>query len=241
MRRKPLFPPPHQTLTDVVCGKPAVRRLHNKGRQARHVLTVNGRMKLVRRWWHAPQTGSLVPADAVIDPQLQTVSPGVREMACRLNNDGVSFQRAAENLARTAQLQMSGEQLRQLVLAEGLSVLAAQETGTIPTAFRAHECLVSPSQPEAPTRVYVGCDGVMVPLITDAEKIRRRTAVRQKRQRCGKRCRPLSPRRRGSDQSFKEFKTVVFYDEPGRHWHEVLSRRPRKRIGALVRREAARL
>jgi hypothetical protein len=136
---------------------------------------------------------------------------------------------------------MSSEQLRQLVLAEGRTVLAAQAAGTIPTAFQARDCLLAPGQPHSPTRVYTGCDGVMVPLITEAEKVRRRTAVRQKRQRRGKKCRPLPPRRRGADRSFKEFKTVVFYDEAGRHWHEVLSRRPRKRIGAVLRREAQRL
>lgn len=82
-------------------------RLRNKGRQGRHVLTVNGSVKLVRRWWHAPRRGSVAPADTVIDPQHSTVSPGVREMACRLNNDGVSFDRAAENLARTAQVRIA--------------------------------------------------------------------------------------------------------------------------------------
>jgi hypothetical protein len=228
-------------VVDTLRGEPVMRRFRNKGRQGRHVLTVNGRVKLVRRWWQARQAGSLAPVDALIDPQQHTVSPGVREMACRLNNGGVSFDRAADNLARSALIRMSGEQLRQVVIAEGRAVLAAQEAGAIPTAFRAHECRVSPDQPAGPTRLYTGCDGVMVPLVTDAEKVRRRTAVRQKRQRRGRQCRPLPPRRRGADRSFKEFKTVVFYDEHGRHWHEVLSRRPRKRIGAVLRREASRL
>jgi hypothetical protein len=136
---------------------------------------------------------------------------------------------------------MCGEQLRQLVGAEGQRVLAAQGDGTLPTAFRATDCVVDPQAAQPRTRLYVGCDGVMVPLITEAEKVRRRQSVRQKRQRCGKTCRPLPPRRTGADQAFKEFKTLVFYDEHGAHWHEVLSRQPRRRIGALLRREAQRL
>jgi hypothetical protein len=39
---------------------------------------------------------------------------------------------------------MSGEHLRQLVLAEGRTVLAAREAGEIPTAFAARDCLVAP-------------------------------------------------------------------------------------------------
>ena len=75
--------------------------------------------------------GSVVPADFWIDDEHQSVSRGVREMACRLNNDGHSFDQTAANLARTAQLCMSGEQLRRLVLAAGEAVLQAQQSGHI--------------------------------------------------------------------------------------------------------------
>lgn len=172
---------------------------------------------------------------------MHTVSVGVREMACRLNNGGVSFDRAAENLARTALLTLSGEQLRKLVIAEGRQVLVAQQANAVPTAFRAVECVVDPQAPRPVTRLYTGLDGVLVPLVTEAEKVARRKKVCEQRQRRGRRCRPLPPRRKGADQSFKEFKTLVFYDERGLHWHEVLSRRPRKQMGALLRREAQRL
>src|SRR5262249_9311199 len=58
---------------------------------------------------------------------------------------------------------------------------------------------------------------------------------------CGRKRRPLPPRKRGADLPFKEFKAIVFYDEAGNHWHEVLSRGKRRATGALVRREAQRL
>src|SRR5437762_617250 len=98
MRRKPLSPPPHNPATG--------KRLANKGRQDRSVLTVNGRVKLRRRWWYGSQTGSLAPADEAVDREGATVTQGVREMACRQNQGSTSFDKAAENLARMAQITM---------------------------------------------------------------------------------------------------------------------------------------
>ena len=46
----------------------------------------------------------------------------MREMACRENQGATSFDKAAENLARLAQIVMCGEQLRLLVEAEGRRV-----------------------------------------------------------------------------------------------------------------------
>jgi hypothetical protein len=135
-------------------------------------------------------------------------------------------------------IHLSPERLRQLVIAEGR---AAQQADAVPTAFRAVECVVDPRAAQPTTRIYTGLDGVMVPLVTEAEKVRRRQKVRQRRQRSGRKCRPLPPRKRGTDQPFKEFKAITFYDEHGQHWHEVLSRKSRPQIGAVVRREAARL
>ncbi len=218
-----------------------VKRLANKGRQVTHVLTVNGRIVLKRRWWHSASEGSTAPADTFLDRRGRTVTDGVIEMASRLNNDGTSFDSAADNLLRTAQIKMSGEQLRQLVIAAGQSVLSAQRCAAIPTSFQATDCPADPTDSSSPTRLYTGVDGVMVPTITDAEKVKRRESIKQKRQRSGKKCRPLPPRRKGTDEKFKEFKVVVFYDETGRHWHEVLTRGRWNTVGPLVRREARRL
>jgi hypothetical protein len=228
-------------VVDVVTKQPTRKRLRNKGRQSRRVLTVNGRVKLLRRWWHSPRDGSLAPADVAIDRELHSVSPGVREIACRLNNDGVSFDRTAANVRRSANLPLSGEQVRLLVLAEGQRVLAAQQAGAIPPEFQAGDCPVDPQRTDGPTRLYTGVDGVMVPLVTDVEKIKRRKKVVEKRRRSGKKRPPLPPRTRGADRAFKEFKTVVFYDEHGKHWHEALSRNSRINVGPLIRREAQRL
>src|SRR5437588_5530165 len=110
MRRKPLFPPPKDPVTQ--------RRKHNKGRQDYTVLTVNGRVRLWRRRWHSPGEGTTTPLGHRVDTAEATISLGVREMACRLNGDGKNFDTAAANLARTAQVARSGETLRVLVEAE---------------------------------------------------------------------------------------------------------------------------
>jgi hypothetical protein len=175
-------------------------------------------------------------------PAGETITVGVREMACRLNNDAASFAKAAANLNRTAQVTMSAEQLRQLVEAEGRDVLKSQEARTIAPAFTAADCRVPGG--EGKTRIYAGVDGVMVPVITDAEKRKRRETTVQKRREAaqsGKPCRPLPPRRIGADQSYKEFKTVTFYDETNDHRHIVLSCSKRTQVASILRREGERL
>src|SRR4029077_18835895 len=99
MRRKPLFPPPKDPATG--------RTQRHKGRQDFTVLTINGRVRLWRRRWHSPDEGTTAPLDAWLDTCEATISLGVREMACRLNGDGKNFDKAAANLARTAQVALT--------------------------------------------------------------------------------------------------------------------------------------
>ncbi len=201
------------------------------------MLTINGRVQCVRRWWFGRQSGSVAPVDDVVDRTAATVTPGVRELACRENLSSTSFDKAAANLARTAQLTMSGEQLRQVTEAEGRQVLQVQQAAAIDTAWTAADCQVE----GGPTRVYTGCDGVMVPVITDAEKQKRRERVKHQRRRCGKKRRPLPPRKRGADQSWKEFKVVYFHSEDLKHQHVAFTHRNHLAAGRLLRREADRL
>ncbi len=171
-----------------------------------------------------------------------SITVGVREMACRLNNDAASFEKAADNLARTAQIDMSAEQLRLVVAEEGRRVMAAQQASAIPTAFTACDCTI-PDDPTH-TRMYSGVDGVMVPLVTEAEAKKRREKIVQKRRDLaahGRRLQPLPSRRPGSDLPYKEFKTITFYDETNEHRHIVLARTKRTSVDAVLKREAARL
>jgi hypothetical protein len=230
MRRKPLFPPPKDPNTG--------KTKRNKGRQDFTVLTINGRVRLLRRRWFSPDEGTTTPLDEWLDTLESTISLGVREMACRLNGDGKNFDKAAANLDRTAQIRLSGETLRVLVEAEGKRVLNAQRSGQLPLEWSAGDCTIGS---EGTTRVYLGSDGVMVPLVSDAEKVSRRQTIKEKRRRRGKKARPLPPRKSGADQRYKEFKIVAFYDETQDHRLVSGTRGDCEVAGRLMRREAARI
>src|SRR6202030_946708 len=107
--------------------------------------------------------------------------------------DGKNFDKAAENLARAAQIVTSGETLRQLIENEGKQVLKAQQSGALPLPWSVKDC-----QTEAgSTRIYLGSDGVMVPLVTASEKQQRRHKVKEKRRRRGKKAKPLPAAKAG--------------------------------------------
>ncbi len=205
------------------------------------MLTVNGQIEIARRWWHGREAGSVAPADAILDDGGATITPGVVEMACRVNLSATSFRRAADALERIGQLKLSGERLRQVAEAAGRRVLRAQEADAITVSWHAEDCLVPGGEMPQKTRVYTGCDGVMVPTITDAEKVKRRDKVKAKRRRRGKKCKPLPPRRRGSDLPWKEFKVAYFYSENADKQHVAFTHGNHVAAGKLLRREADRL
>jgi hypothetical protein len=213
------------------------QRQRHKGRTAHHLFTVNDWVRVERVCWHCPGQGSSTPADAFLDAAEATVSLGARELACRLNQNARSFAKAAENLARAAQIRLSGEKLRQLVEAEGKAVLAAQRSGALELGWTAADCATE----AGPTRVYLGSDGVKVPVITAAEKKGRRQKVKAKRRRRGRTCRPLPRAKAGADQEYKEFKIVAYYDETQEHRHVAVTRGDRAVAGQLMRRDAGRI
>jgi hypothetical protein len=199
--------------------------------------TVNGRVRIWRRRWHSPGEGTTTPLDQWLDTAEATVSLGVREMACRLNGDGKNFDKAAANLARTAQIQMSGETLRVLVETEGKRVFQAQRSGALAVGWSATDCQTEQNT----TRVYLGSDGVMVPLVTDAEKKQRRQKTKETRRRRGRKAQPLPPLKAGADQHYKEFKIVAYYDETQEHRLVSGTRGDHEAAGRLMRREAGRI
>ena len=205
------------------------------------MLTINGRVRVTRIRWHGPGVGSCTVIDTYLDRAERTISVGVREMACRLNGGGTNFDRTAENLAAAAQVEASGETLRVLIEDEGRHVLEAFRGGTLPITWTAKDCVVDPATAESPTRVYFGCDGVMAPMVTDGEKAKRRVKVKEKRQRRGRKCRPLRRAKRGADQRYKEFKIVTYYDEPKKHRVVLGTKGNHVEAGRLMRRLAGRI
>ena len=160
--------------------------------------------------WHCPQEGSETPIDRLLDETERTISEGVREMACRVNQGSPSFLKAAADLWRTAHIQVSKETLRQLVEGEGKAVVQAMRRGELTPDWSAIDCTTE----QETTRVYLGCDGVKVPLVTDEEKKKRRQNIHQKRRRCGRKCKPLPRAKVGADNAYKEFKVGHLYDDP---------------------------
>jgi hypothetical protein len=187
--------------------------------------------------------GSCHPLDCWLDKAEDTLSLGVREMACRLNGASRSFDKAADDLARTAQLHVSGELLRQVVESEGRAIRAAAKAGRLPVTWDAGDCpaLDKDGQQTDQTRVYVGSDGVMVPTITDQEKQKRRDKVKAKRRKRGKKCKPLPRARKGADGPFKEFKIVTYYDEGCEHRLVSVTRGDCEKAGEIMRRDAGRV
>jgi hypothetical protein len=200
--------------------------------------TVNGRVCLKRIRWHGAGVGSSTPLDVYLDHAEQTMSVGAREIACRLNGDGKNFDKAADNLARAAQIFTSGETLRVLIEKEGKQVLKAQQSCTLPVPWSAADCKATP---ESPSRIYLGSDGVMVPMVTDVEKKKRRQKIKEKRRRRGKKAKPLPPAKPGTDQEYKEFKIVTIYDDTQEHRLVAGTKGDCVEAGCLMRRQAARV
>jgi hypothetical protein len=233
--RKRLFPTPLHPQT----GTP----LQNKGPAERTLLTVNGRISLSRRRYAAPGVGSSYPLDSWLDRTEDSLSLGLRELACRLNLASRNFDKAAENLGRAAQVHLSGEFLRQVVESEGRAVQAAAQSGKLPLDWTARDCpaLDKEGEPTERSRLYLGSDGVMVAHVTDAEKRTRRQRTKAQRRRCGRKRRPLPRAKVGADGPFKEFKIVTFYDDAAEHRLVSVTRGDCTQAGRLMRRDAGRV
>src|SRR4030042_5181499 len=226
MRRNPLFPPPNSQTTG--------KRKRDKGRQPYTVLTVNGRVRLRRIRWHCSQEGASTLTDVLLDEAEATISQGTRELICRLNQSSASFRKTSANLKRAAQIDSNSETIRQVVEAEGKAVLKTTQRGTLAAGWTAEDCRTESGK----TRVYVSCDGVKVPLVTDEEKKNRRQKIREKRHRCGGKCKPLARAKPGADNAGKEFRLVAHYDETQTHCHVSVTRGNHEAAGRLMARDA---
>lgn len=177
------------------------------------MVTINGRLRLRRTRWHDPELGSETLTDAWLDEAENTISEGVREMACRLNQNASGFAATADNLARAAHIELSKETLRQVVEGEAKAVQRMMQRAELGPTWSAADCKTQ----QGATRIYGGCDGVLVPLVTGQEKQKRRVNVKAKRKRRGRRCKPLPRLKPGADNAYKEFKVGYLYDEAKEH------------------------
>jgi hypothetical protein len=117
---------------------------------------------------------------------------------------------------------------------QGRAVLAAQQSGALRPGFTAADCTGQ--------TMITGADGVMVPLVTEEQKGKRRATESAKRAQEGRASTAKVGRpRKGSDGPYKEFKVVSFYDPDKSHCHVVGTSGDHKQLGRLMRREAGRV
>lgn len=190
--------------------------------------------------------GSDVPVDRLIDQAGRLVTLGASEVACRLAIDSSSFQRAADNLHRLAGWSISEESLRVLVEHQGNLALRAQRSEQLELDFAASDCQTNVTADKQPvTRIYLGSDGVMVPVVTEVEKLKRRKTTQRRRSGPGRRRghhrKPLRTMKHGADGPYKEFKIVTLYDQDQKHRYVRATRGDCRAAGKLMRRGVAEL
>jgi hypothetical protein len=111
-------------------------------------------------------------------------------------------------------LDLSSSVVRQIVEHEGSEISQAQHKGHADPDFKAEDC--------TDKTMITGTDGVMVPLVTERQKLKRRKTQaakrkKEKRKSTAKASRP----RKGSDGPYKEFKVVAFYDKDKTHQYAI--------------------
>ena len=176
------------------------------------------------------------------------VSVAARELCCRATVTGPSFRKSAENLERLGQISVSSTRLRHIVEDEGRRAIRCRDKKLIQPGWDVSDCTTSVN---GPTRIMVGCDGVMVPLITQSEKQKRRKKRRMHRRKKAKGQTKIARRRRlkskkpnrcrGADNPYKEFKIATFYSQDHECQHAVGTAGDHQALGRLMRREAAKL
>lgn len=183
-------------------------------------------------YWNE-ELGSIAPLDSLLGITHDHYSAGTREICCRLSLNA-AFVPASENLARTAQLRISHSALRELVQREGSRAECAIAQGQYRPNWSAENC--------TDQTLVTGADGVMVPLVTQEQKEKRRDSEAKKRQQEGRKstaraCRP----RAGSDGPYKEFKIVSFYDPDKAHMYALGTSGDHAALGRMMRRTGLQL
>ena len=217
--------------------------LRGKGSHSARVLTADGEIELSRPYFWAKGRGGIFPADSLAGIDNRRVSPGALEILCRMGMTQ-DFRQAAEDAGRIGNVPVCRERLRLLVEAEAAAIAASRDSGVTRAAWTNVDATVEAgARPGSPTRIYAGVDGVMAPIVTQAEKDKRRAnhAVRRQRRSAAglANARPLAPGRPGSDESYKEMKIGLFYDQPKEHRHAFATEKDSEAFGPLLEKHAA--
>ncbi|MCP4340427.1 MAG: hypothetical protein GY799_16440, partial [Desulfobulbaceae bacterium] len=146
----------------------------------------------------------------------------------------VAFVPASDNIQRLAQLNISPESVRKIVEQEGKQAKHSGRIGQTLPDFTYADCVEK--------TVITGMDGVMVPLVTEEQKVCRRKTEsekrkRQKRKSTARACRP----KKGSDGDYKEFKLATFYDKDKSHQYAVGTSGDSEQAGRMLRKVSVQL
>jgi hypothetical protein len=190
-------------------------------------LTVNGRLEFNRTVFWNEDHGAVIPMDILLGIESSNHSLGAREICCResLNN---AFVAASKNIKRLAQLDISSSVVRQIVEHEGRQLSRAQHKNQTDPDFMAEDC--------TDKTMITGTDGVMVPMVTEQQKLKRRKtqAAKRKKEKRKSTARASRPHK-GSDGPYREFKIVAFYDKDKTHQYVVGTSGNHKVAGRIMR------
>jgi len=204
--------------------------MRNKGTKAVRHVTINGELTLTRRAYWSKARGTVYPADALLGITQGTVSVGVRERCSQEALDS-SFANVVRSLATLGQIHLSEDRVRRIVEREGKNVQRLRKTKHLGASFTAADC--------ADGVLVTGADGVMVPVVCETQKARRRATEAAKRKARGRPStrRPGRPKK-GADGDYKEAKVATFYSQDKRHQHVITTLGDCDELGRLLRREA---
>jgi len=205
------------------------------------VLTADGEIELTRPYFWGKGQGGVCLADEPVGIEQGRTSPGAREIVSRLGMVQ-DFGQAADDARRIGNVPVCKEKLRLLVEGEAAAITSGRNDGTIPAAWTSADAKVK-TEDGIVTRVYAGGDGVMAPIVTAAEKEKRRknqAIRRQQRSAAGVgNARELPPARPGADEGFKEMKIGLFYDQGKEHRHVFVTEQDHEAFGVLLKEHAA--
>lgn len=207
--------------------------MRNKGTKTIRHVTINGALTITRRAYWSKARGTVYPADALLGLTQGNVSVGVRERCCQEALDS-SFANVVRSLKTLGQIFLSEDRIRRIVEGEGRNVQRLRKSNQLGASFTAADC--------ADGVLVTGADGVMIPVVPETQKARRRATEAARRKAEGRRTTRRRGRpRKGADGDYKEAKVATFYSQDKQHLHVVTTLGDCNELGRLMRREAGKL
>ncbi len=204
--------------------------MRNRGSKKITVPTMNGILAIERRVYGSKAQGWVYPSDPWLGIALSRISVGIRQWCCLEALDS-SMATAARSVESLSGIRLSEERVRTIVESEGIQVASSRNTGQLGALFTAADC--------ADGVMVSGSDGVLVPVVPETQKAKRRETEGKKRAEEGRRSTRCPGRpKQGADGAYKEAKIVTFYDQAKTGLHVATTMGNHQVLGRIMRREA---